>query len=128
VDSEKDISLAWAAGLFEGEGCISVNSRAGGGKRFVRQWILELSSCDADVVHRFASTVGAGKVRERNKLTVAGKRVWTWGVYNKADVVDVLNLMLPNLGIRRSLRAYECLNEIESAVDTRRTKKSLGML
>lgn len=45
--------VAWAAGLFEGEGCVT---KAGGRVN------LRVTSTDQDVLEQFAAFVGAGKV------------------------------------------------------------------
>ena len=45
--------IAWAAGLFEGEGCMTVS----GGRPFMR-----LNSTDEDTPRRFWEVVAAGKV------------------------------------------------------------------
>jgi hypothetical protein len=45
--------VAWAAGLFEGEGCLTITSG---------QPVMRLNSTDEDAPQRFYEIVGAGKV------------------------------------------------------------------
>ena len=56
--------LAWAAGLFDGEGC--VRFRRGGttktGKPRYRQAALDLAQVDRAVLDRFQSAVGCGRI------------------------------------------------------------------
>jgi hypothetical protein len=91
--------LAWAAGLFEGEGCVaayhhSKNARA------VRAW---LSSTDEDVIHRFHEIVGVGRLSgpyHQNGFDRQGLR-WRWQVSRKPDVTEFLDGVYPYLGHRR---------------------------
>jgi hypothetical protein len=52
------IELAWAAGLFEGEGSVSLMLKASGRPSIQ----LCLTTTDRDVIDRFALIVGAGKI------------------------------------------------------------------
>jgi hypothetical protein len=51
--------IAWAAGLFEGEGCCYLRKRNDRQGRYVR---MEVAMTDRDVIERFAQAVGFGKV------------------------------------------------------------------
>ena len=96
--------LAWAAGLFEGEGCFTVSMVHG---RYPQPRV-KLRSTDEDVVRRFHETVGFGTVREENWHTVhqGYKKQWEW--FARADeVVPVIDLLLPWMGTRRRARALE---------------------
>ena len=90
----------WAAGLFEGEGCIS--SRNG------RSYLLCLQMTDEDVVKRFADWAGVGKFRARPVLE-GYKPVFEWRTSHRRDVQSVLNRLLPHLGARRAEKAREAL-------------------
>jgi hypothetical protein len=94
--------VAWAAGLFEGEGCITTGSPPSYGL------MLTLSMTDEDVVLRFREAVGAGRVtpRTRNNAPKHWKDIWSW--YACGEPAEaVLDLLLPFLGQRRSARAQE---------------------
>lgn len=98
--------IAWAAGLFEGEGCISIrdrpNTRAAGPSAR-----LSLTSTDHDVALRFQRIVG-GKLDEspyvRNGFA-HHKPIWTWRIENAPGVIQVLRLLRPYLGERRAAKA-----------------------
>ena len=50
--------LAWAAGFFEGEGCISAVPRAHGGHRFQ----IQICQVDTEPLERFRLAVGVGSL------------------------------------------------------------------
>lgn len=91
--------VAWAAGLFEGEGSISRTS--------VRR-ALQLGTTDRDVRDHFAEVMGVGK---RWTQVRPGKRkpLHWWAVYAWDDCVEVLTLIRPYLGERRAERADDLL-------------------
>lgn len=96
-----DVELAWLAGLFEGEGSITI---AGEGRFY-----LELQMTDEDVVRKAAAIAGLGRITDREGATEKHKHVWRWGVTATADAALLLEAMLPHLGARRSARAAEVL-------------------
>ncbi len=103
--------LAWAAGLFEGEGCITIQ------KHKIR---LQLASSDRDVVERFASVMGigslSGPVIRPTRLSANPKPLWFWiSVSSNAELV--LRDLLPYLGKRRRERAEHLLALRKAHVD-----------
>lgn len=99
--------IAWAAGLFEGEGCITHGSY-GGSK--ARTPVLALQMTDEDVVRKFASTLGFGCLTGplRNG---EHKPTWRWNAQGLRDVQAALALFWNFLGARRRERAAEILRE-----------------
>jgi hypothetical protein len=95
--------IAWAAGLFEGEGSISY-ARRGGVPR------LTLGSTDFDVVERFLNVIGRGGIRA-NKIRAGNKPLKTWSAWTAPDCIYVLKLLLPWLGARRRAKALEALEQ-----------------
>lgn len=70
--------ILWAAGYFEGEGCIYLEQRAPNGRRYAR---LIVSSTDLDVLQHFQSVFGCGNIYEhraefRKKHKVAKVKGW----------------------------------------------------
>jgi hypothetical protein len=109
--------IAWAAGLFEGEGSIHANSIK---KR--RYLMLNLSSTDEDVVRKFAAVIGCGKVYgpyyEKSK---PGKKPrFSWHTKSKADGIQAASLLEPFLCERRlaKLQAVRALVEAQPAPKT----------
>jgi len=103
VNDRSTEAVAWAAGLFEGEGYVS-RSKDGGTR-------IGIEMCDEDVVRRFAEIVGVGNVTER-----ASRKGWQvsyhWRAADRWDVADVLRTLRPFMGERRGRKADEALEWI----------------
>ena len=95
-------SIEWAAGLFEGEGCIDTNKNG-----------LILKMTDLDVVEKFHSVFGVGNIRPILDSHPNHKDQWRWCIYAKSEVVRIVSLMLPYLGNRRAYKALNILDNIE---------------
>lgn len=54
-----ELELAWAAGLFDGEGHTGFSRPAQGWRGRIQ---IDVSQCDPEVLHRFAAAVGMGTV------------------------------------------------------------------
>jgi len=100
--------IAWAAGLFEGEGSIScypikcrINS--------IRTDI-SLASTDKDVIDKFCSIIGVGDVKGP-RLIENRKPIYYWEVQNFRDCMYVLGQIYDLLGERRKAKADEMLDE-----------------
>jgi hypothetical protein len=95
----RDQAIAWAAGLFEGEGTICVGTHSSNRRKFIR---LALSTTDEDVMRRFAAVIGCGRV---NGPYVDGrtnnKPRWHWQETTLEGTDKALALLLPFLGERR---------------------------
>jgi len=96
--------IAWAAGLFEGEGCSSWNNRN-------KRVSLQLATTDRDVVERFFRAIGRrgiinGPYRPKNPRA---KSYWLWSVNRHPQVVEVANLLRPYLGDRRLAKLDQIL-------------------
>ena len=97
-------SIEWAAGLFEGEGCIS--------KRTPNKYQCSLEMTDKDVVEDFFNIIGYGNMSTRQRGE--WKRTWTWSLYAIRDVRKFLEAILPYLGERRAYKALNCLDDIDN--------------
>ena len=117
-----EIEIAWAAGLFEGEGCICVYNRPARGKDSWRRGVtMNLTSTDRDVVEKFASVVGVGSVStlsEARKAKPHHKDQFRWLIASAKDVETVIRLFLPHLCARRSRKAHEAL-EITTRINSK---------
>jgi len=92
----------WAAGLFEGEGCLThripPNLRP----------VLILNSTDLDVLKKFHRVVGVGHMCAPNmRKGRVHKPYWQWQVSIREDVEYVVDLFWNHLGDRRKMRATE---------------------
>jgi hypothetical protein len=104
-----DTEIAWAAGLFEGEGCIvfQKQKRGRGTCTCIR---LELKMCDEDVVRRFADIVGAKVVGPYEQATAGWKPYWDCRIGKISEVRHILDLFGPYLGKRRQARVREVMD------------------
>jgi hypothetical protein len=89
--------IAWAAGVFEGEGCMTVSN----GRPTMR-----LNSTDEDTPRRFFEIVGAGKVYGPYARAWPRKAVWIWVAYG-IDAMLTVQLLSPWFGRRRRARARD---------------------
>ena len=109
--------LAWAAGLFEGEGCITINPFKTMPTRSPVP-VLILSMTDEDSVRRFHRAVGGlGSIRvlrqadDSRYASGLRQRQWTWQTSCHQRVQAVIAMLWFGLGERRRSRAIEVLKE-----------------
>ena len=105
-------SIEWAAGLFEGEGCIYTRK---GSKNALRH-TLDINMTDKDVIEDFAEVVGAKVLGPYNPPTAKSnhKEFWRVTIGSKSEVKRVLSMLLPYLGQRRAYKALNCLDDIDN--------------
>lgn len=96
-----DEQLAWAAGLFEGEGWFTLHRGAP---------VAAISMTDRDVVERFRDVVGWGNVFSVDKGT-GHKRQWRSVVTGRDKVRRFGELVGPWLGDRRRAQLVRVLAE-----------------
>jgi hypothetical protein len=101
----RERDLAWAGGLFEGEGCIGLSHKAPS---------LQVRMCDEDSVRRFGLIVGAGKVYGpyETKPTADHKPKSPWRpnflwTARSGAAIEVAKLLFPYLGSRRQSTLVE---------------------
>lgn len=96
-----DELLAWAAGLFEGEGCFTIRRK---------QPVAKLNSTDLDVVKRFHDVIGVGRLWEDTSYVEEGRKVqWAWIASNKLEAGVAICRLAPFMHKRRAKRAAEVL-------------------
>lgn len=114
-------SIAWAAGLFEGEGCISWQRR---------HVTLSVASTDLDVLLTLQRVLLCGNIR-RHQECASGKISHRWQVASCSEVLKVLWLLKPYFHERRRTAAEEAekfLHEnppSESGIKTWETRREL---
>lgn len=107
----RETDVAWAAGLFEGEGCFGM-IQTGRGCGVIFSCTLQMT--DEDVVRRFHQIVEVGRVSVT--ATGTGKTLWRWVTRSRADYRTVTALLRPHLGVRRRMKIVEMnkrLREVE---------------
>jgi hypothetical protein len=102
--------VAWAAGLFEGEGCWSWNARTGSPG-------ASMKSTDEDVLRKFVRIVGVGGVHGPHIGT--GKPIWGWNVNSFQQVQHLACLFWVHLGDRRKEKLCERLTQSVGHIATR---------
>lgn len=100
------IERSWAAGLFEGEGCFSMNRKPNGALTMRSS----MAMVDKDVLLTFARIIEVGSVHPK---TVRGNRKpqWEWRTSTQKDTERVYYLLEPWLHRRRRDRYAELLKE-----------------
>lgn len=114
------LERAWAAGLFEGEGCISAQHVEG--YSYAR---VSLGMTDEDPVRRFHRAVGCGSVNCHHSPSTRAKghkAKWLWRTDKSVEVQAVIELLWWGLGERRRARAIEVL--AMAAASPKRTLKT----
>src|SRR4051812_29153628 len=94
--------IAWAAGLFEGEGCFSAYAY----RKTTARIRATLGSVDLDVLERFERIVGMGKIRPR-KIRPNEQQFFEWSVHEAQKVRELADLLSPWLCERRRAKAAE---------------------
>lgn len=106
-DYEDVVEMAWAAGLFEGEG--SIGTRKGRSEESPRRLLLQLTSTDEDVLRRFHATLQCGGVYgPYGPYAGQTKCYWYWTVSGLLAHSALAKLLI-HLGERRTARAKEVL-------------------
>lgn len=101
------IDIAWAAGIFEGEGCFTTMKNTHG-----KQYIgLQINMTDEDVVEKFYNIFvnigGTFNLWFPPAFQKSGrKRQWRWRISGK-KAEEIFWLMAPHLGKRRRARFIE---------------------
>jgi hypothetical protein len=101
--------IAWATGLFEGEGTCTVqwNSRMNAaGQRVVYKKgriHLALQMTDWEPVVRFASIIGLGRVFGPYQLA-SGRASWAWHTTRPEEATRAIQLLWPRLSPERKAK------------------------
>lgn len=106
-------ALAWAGGLFEGEGSFVLGKGSGAGQTHYRNIRAIFCTTDKDVMLKFDRVligVRAGiHVRKNHAGHLGKKRVYQWSTGSFEGCQAVIACLWPWLGIRRKARAREIL-------------------
>lgn len=97
--------IAWAAGLFEGEGCIHELKKTSAS--------LSVAMTDLDVLERFREVVGAGHIGDARQRQANWKPIYQLQIYGREDVARILALFLPWFQSRRRAKAMAVLKRLE---------------
>lgn len=90
------------AGLLEGEGSFSIYDR------YPAYICIRCTMTDEDVLRRLHLATGVGSVCKPSQRPNR-KQTWYWNVSRRPDVVQLLNDLLPHMGLRRSAKIVQML-------------------
>ena len=103
--------IVWAAGLFEGEGCIHFKTDR------PNQRVMSINMTDKDVMERFVDVVGYGNLHGPHMGKLSTKPFWKWQLYKRTEVLRILKMFLPHFGIRRSEKAIEAITHLNEIIN-----------
>lgn len=107
------LDVAWAAGLFEGEGNFTLRAKTSAEAM--------LGMTDEDVVRRFAVAVGFGSVH-REERKAPHRTLFRWSAANAQDARALIAMFLPYFGGRRRQRALAVLEYTKDCPGLRRER------
>ena len=110
---DKELEVAWAAGLFEGEGSIPLV------RRNKNTRMLSIKMTDKDVMEKFVDVVGFGNLTGPLMYEKCGhkKPYWSWQLQKKPEVLRILKMFLPYFGKRRAGKAIEAINHLNEIIN-----------
>ncbi len=113
--SRTELDVAWAAGLFEGEGYFEIPKTTKSSCR------AGISSTDLDVLQRFHRIVRVGTIHLHKKANYRSsvKPAWMWRTSNREECLTIIFLFAPFMGQRRRKRADECLSTLTRPIPER---------
>ena len=84
--------IVWAAGLFEGEGCITTNHKVPNSR------IIIIGMTDQDVMERFVDVMGYGRLLGPYQYVKCknNKPYWSWQMSKRSEVLRILKMFLPH--------------------------------
>ncbi len=105
------------AGLLEGEGSFTLGAEGGrtSGPK-VRQIQITCGMTDEDTIDKLHRTIGIGNVykeRRKDPRRAHAKQMYIFQASKRADVVPVMQAILPHMSERRSKRIQEILDYAE---------------
>lgn len=102
--------IAWAAGFFDGEGTTSILSAKRDKWEYVR---MGVSQKEIGPLEKFQQAVnGLGRIYKVNT-----RQIYSWNVYKKEDVIEVLNILWPYLYETKKKQALKCFERLDKKND-----------
>lgn len=113
-----ELDFAWAAGLFEGEGYIGIQSKAGERKYKSNYWYIGIGMTDEDVIKRFANIFDlsyATRIRAKERSSKDYfKDLYVVRTSKRAKVKEIVDALLPYMGERRRSKMEEFLGDFKA--------------
>jgi hypothetical protein len=100
--------IAWAAGFWEGEGTICCTAN---------NWSIQLKNCDTQMLERFMTVVGTGKIYAEKR--VVGKPIFVWQTGRSDDIYRITGLFWKYLSDRRQDQIIDVILKRETYLQGR---------
>lgn len=110
-----DAELAWAGGLFEARGCITVKVERRPKMGKPRRPLLCFEFGDFDTLNKFSSIIKYGTIS--GPRNIRGKPRWRWSIAG-ADSYKVIVKIFPFLCSRQRASALRVFGSVALGVDT----------
>lgn len=95
--------IAWVAGVLEGEGSFFVSWKTSTGGVRYPSFRVQCNMCDQDIILRLYRICGIGNMRGPLPTQKPHhKPAFSWIVNKRAEIKDLVERILPLMGIRRS--------------------------
>ncbi len=95
------VALAYLAGLFDGEGCITQYAST-------NNWVVQIAMTDRDVIEYLASLGGSMRAEQPGGKR---RRLYRWRLLAQSETQEFLTAVLPHLRVKCG-RAQEALDEL----------------
>ena len=112
TDSDFQNKLAYLAGVFDGEGSFGYWSK--GIKSKKKEFVVAVEMRDMDIVGKFQEFFACGTIAYRESRQENHSPTHHWRVKNK-KALEVLKLMMPYLGARRTDKFKKVVIDMEQA-------------
>ena len=103
------IDLAWATGLFEGEGTVTIST---GGQSGYARGVIIITNTDTQVLQFFQSRWG-GTIRPMSKTSNRARQAYSWRMNSGRRVVQFIKQLLPYVQTTRVRTKMELILEFE---------------
>lgn len=116
----KELAVAWAAGLFDGEGTVTI---------LKNRINASITMTDLDILEQMQYHFG-GSIYPVTKREEHWKDAWVWRKGNSIEVMEFLETLYPYLSARRQLRiqdAREVLKENRNVRNREMRERILAM-
>lgn len=105
----RELDLAWAGGLFDGEGTTSILKAQRDRYSYLR---MSVSQKDREVLDKFRAIIGYGKVYEHSR------GMHSWDCYRQDQVYQVLEMLWPYISSQKRKQAENALPRVTAKTHT----------
>lgn len=95
-----EVEIAWLAGLFEGEGYVTINART---------LSMGITMTDLDVLQKVQQVTGCGSLLPRRVYSEKHTQTHSWRVSNLPQAQEIARAIYPHMGARRRAKLDEVL-------------------